>query len=68
MPMGSFGYFYPYDWRFLMGQYPPGTYTHSSSGLERGRDDWQENHYLRYDYLASPEEAEGQQVQTFPSA
>ncbi|KAJ3599606.1 hypothetical protein NHX12_033562 [Muraenolepis orangiensis] len=67
MPMGgSFGYFYPYDWRLLTGQYPPGTYTHVSSSLERGRDDWQENHYLKYDYPASPREE--QQFQTFPSA
>ncbi|KAJ3599379.1 hypothetical protein NHX12_033342 [Muraenolepis orangiensis] len=66
MPMGgSFGYFYPYDWRLLTGQYPPGTYTHVSSSLERGRDDWQENHYLGYDYPASPQEE--QQFQTFPS-
>ncbi|KAJ3599719.1 hypothetical protein NHX12_033675 [Muraenolepis orangiensis] len=66
MPMGgSFGCFYPYDWRLLTGQYPPGTYTHVSSSLERGRDDWQENHYLGYDYPASPQEE--QQFQTFPS-
>ncbi|KAK0154123.1 hypothetical protein N1851_003787 [Merluccius polli] len=49
---------------FLKGRYPPGTYTHFSSSFEPGRDDWQETHYLRYDYPASPEEEE---VQTFPS-
>ena len=66
MPGGSVGYIYPYDWLFLTGQYPIGTYTHSSSSDERGRDYWQENHYIGYDYPASPEE-EGGQVQTFPS-
>lgn len=64
-PRGYFGYFYPYDWMLLTGQYPPGTYTHSSSSVERGRDAWQENHYRRYDYPSSPME---EQVQTFPGA
>jgi len=63
------GYFYPYDWHFLTGQYPPGTHTHSSSSVERGRDSWQENHYLRYDSSSNPGQQQdgGQQVQTFPS-
>ncbi|KAJ3593712.1 hypothetical protein NHX12_006046 [Muraenolepis orangiensis] len=68
MPRGSFGYFYPYDWMLLTGQYPPGTYTHSSSSQERGRDDWQENHYLRYEYPSSPVQEEEEQQQYFPSA
>jgi len=43
--------------------------THSSSSVERGRDGWQENHYLRYDYpSSSPVLKWGQQVQTFPSS
>ncbi|KAK0137488.1 hypothetical protein N1851_026312 [Merluccius polli] len=67
MPGGSFGYVYPYDWGFITGQYPVGTYTHSSSSVERGSDYWQDNHYIRYDYPASPEEEGGGQVKTFPS-
>ncbi|XP_042338483.1 translation initiation factor IF-2-like [Plectropomus leopardus] len=39
---------YPYDMMFLTGQYPPGTYTHSSSSYEQGRDHWQDDHYVRY--------------------
>ncbi|KAM3603195.1 uncharacterized protein V6R79_018221 [Siganus canaliculatus] len=51
----------PYDYRFLTGQYPPGTYTHASSNLEHGADHWQDTHYIR-DYLPpylgpEPEEA-----------
>jgi len=51
--------------KLLTGQYPPETYTHSSSSVERGRDNWQENHYLRYGDPASP--GEEQQGQAFPS-
>lgn len=41
--------FYPYyyDYRFLTGQYPPGTYTHSSASFNRGRDGSLDIHYLR---------------------
>lgn len=46
----SSGHFYPYDLMFLTGQYPPGTYIQSSSSIEHGRDDWQENHYIGFDY------------------
>ncbi|CAL8321943.1 unnamed protein product [Lota lota] len=49
MPRESFGYFYPYDWMFPQGQYPPRTYTHFSSSFEPGSADWQENSYLRYE-------------------
>lgn len=55
--MGYYGGFYPfdyYDWMFITGQYPTGTYTHSSSSIERGRDDWQENHYVKNDDPSSP--------------
>ncbi|CAL8376969.1 unnamed protein product [Boreogadus saida] len=62
MPQASLGYFYPYDVMFITGQYPPGTYTQSSSNVERGRDDWQENHYIRYDYPAKEQE---QQMQSY---
>ncbi|XP_056899859.1 basic proline-rich protein-like isoform X2 [Takifugu flavidus] len=39
--------FYPYyyDYRFITGQYPPGTYTHASANFEHGRDAWQDVHY-----------------------
>lgn len=41
--------FYPYyyDYRFITGQYPPGTYTHASASFEHGRDAWQDVHYLQ---------------------
>ena len=64
MPHGSLGYFYPYNWMLITGQYPPGTYTHSSSSVEHGGNDWQENHYIGYDY---PAEEPAQQMQSFPS-
>ncbi|KAM8726240.1 uncharacterized protein AB9X84_002757 [Acanthopagrus schlegelii] len=45
---------YPYDYLFLTGQYPPGTITHSSSSFEQGADGYQDTHYIRYYYPASP--------------
>ncbi|CAL8351039.1 unnamed protein product [Merluccius merluccius] len=36
-----------------------------SGSVERGRDDWQVNPYLRYDYPSSPVK-EAQEIQTFP--
>ncbi|KAF0039751.1 hypothetical protein F2P81_007986 [Scophthalmus maximus] len=39
---------YPYyDYMFLTGQYPPGTFSHSSSSFEQGTDHWQDAHYVR---------------------
>ncbi|GLD67378.1 leucine-rich repeat extensin-like protein 1 [Lates japonicus] len=48
---------YPYfDYRLLYGDYPPGTYTHSSSNFEQGADHWYDDHYIRYDpYDPAPE-------------
>ena len=48
--------FYPYpdDYLFLTGQYPPGTVTHASSSFEQGADGYQDTHYIRYYYPASP--------------
>lgn len=40
--------FYPYyDYMFLTGQYPPGTYSHASRSYEQGHDSWQDLHYVR---------------------
>ncbi|CAK6971955.1 Hypothetical predicted protein [Scomber scombrus] len=40
---------YPYyDYMFLTGQYPPGTYTHLSFNQEQGMDNWEDAHYRRY--------------------
>ncbi|XP_030261634.1 DNA-directed RNA polymerase II subunit RPB1-like isoform X3 [Sparus aurata] len=47
-------YPYPYDYLFLTGQYPPGTITHSSSNFEQGADNYEDTHYMRYNYPASP--------------
>lgn len=54
-PRPEFGGYFPfplyyYDYRFLTGQYPPGTYTHASNSYEQGRDSWQDAHYVR-DYI-----------------
>lgn len=54
-PRPEFGGYLPfplyyYDFRFLTGQYPPGTYTHASNSYEQGRDSWQDAHYVR-DYV-----------------
>ena len=38
---------YPYDYMFVTGQYPPGTFSHSSSSNEQGSDSWQDVHYMR---------------------
>ncbi|XP_077367582.1 uncharacterized protein LOC144010933 [Festucalex cinctus] len=40
---------YPFDYRFLTGQYPPGTATHFSSSFERGRNYNQDVHYEKYE-------------------
>ncbi|XP_019125402.2 uncharacterized protein LOC104926961 [Larimichthys crocea] len=49
------GHVFPYyDYMFLTGQYPQGTITHSSSSFEQGTDHWQDAHYIRYHYPASP--------------
>lgn len=47
-------YPYPYDYLFLTGQYPPGTITHSSRSFEQGADNYEDTHYMRYNYPASP--------------
>ncbi|XP_020489144.2 uncharacterized protein [Labrus bergylta] len=39
---------YPYDYMFMTGQYPPGTFTHSSQSSEQGANQWQDSHYIRY--------------------
>jgi hypothetical protein len=62
VPMGSSEHPFPYDLLFLTGQYARGTYPDFTKSVERGRDDWQVNHYRRYDH------AEDQRVQSFPSA
>lgn len=46
---------YYYDYRFLTGQYPRGTYTHSSVSHSHGFNDWQDAHYVRDYYATQPE-------------
>ncbi|XP_073349246.1 uncharacterized protein [Pagrus major] len=58
-------YPHPTDYLFLTGQYPPGTVTHSSSSFEQGADNYQDTHYVRYYYPASPSI---QQFDTYPAA
>ncbi|KAM7395733.1 hypothetical protein PAMA_007148 [Pampus argenteus] len=55
---------YPYDYMFLTGQYPPGTISHYSSSFEHGRDGYEDAHYIR-DYI--PYRPSTQQANTFPS-
>ena len=62
VPMGSSEQPFPYDLLFLTGQYARGTYPDFTKSVERGRDDWQVNHYSRYD-----DHAGDQRVQSFPS-
>ena len=38
---------YPYDYMFVTGQYPPGTFSHSISSSEQGSDNWEDVHYMR---------------------
>lgn len=42
------GYLPYFDYNFLYGNYPRGTYTHSSSSYEQGRDHWRDAHYVKY--------------------
>ena len=60
-----YGHFFPYNWRFITGQYPPGTYTQTSTSVDSGSNNWNTNHYIGYDYPDSP--VEEQQMQSFPS-
>ncbi|XP_030222464.1 alpha-protein kinase 1 [Gadus morhua] len=57
----SRGSSFPFNMRFLRGQYLTGTYTDYTSSLENGRDDSQENHYIVYDSPSSSEEEQQQQ-------
>ncbi|CAL8236112.1 unnamed protein product [Arctogadus glacialis] len=50
------------DGRYESESQERGTYTQSSSNVERGRDDWQENRYIRYDY---PTEDQEQLMQSY---
>ncbi|XP_019941786.1 uncharacterized protein [Paralichthys olivaceus] len=53
---------YPYyDYRFLTGNYPTGTFSQFSSSFEQGNDNWKDAHYVR-DYL--PYRAPSQLVNT----
>ena len=61
----SYGYFYPYDFMFVTGQYPPGTYAQARSSFEQGSDKFIENHYIRYEYPGGP--GEEQPMQPYPS-
>ncbi|XP_030261641.1 atrophin-1-like [Sparus aurata] len=47
-------YPYPNAYLFLTGQHPPGTVTHSSRSFEQGADNYEDTHYMRYNYPASP--------------
>ncbi|CAK6979162.1 protein PRRC2A-like [Scomber scombrus] len=47
--MGGYWGQYPYyDYMFITGQHPPGTYTHFSASNEQGLDNWEDAHYRRY--------------------
>ncbi|CAK6975994.1 protein PRRC2A-like [Scomber scombrus] len=47
--MGGYWGRYPYyDYMFVTGQYPPGTYTDFSASNEQGFDNWEDAHYRRY--------------------
>ncbi|KAM7389787.1 hypothetical protein PAMP_023743 [Pampus punctatissimus] len=59
---GSWGPYLYYDYKFLTGQYPPGTFSHYSSSNEQGNDKWQDLHYRRYYYTYNPSPA--QQLET----
>ncbi|XP_035851219.1 leucine-rich repeat extensin-like protein 2 isoform X2 [Sander lucioperca] len=55
VPSGLVPYPYPnpypyYDYMFLTGQYPPGTYTYTSNSFEQGRDSWENARYTRDNY------------------
>ncbi|XP_034454071.1 progesterone receptor-like [Hippoglossus hippoglossus] len=52
-PAGLWRVYPYYDYMFLTGQYPTGTVSYFSGGLEHGRDDFKEAHYVR-EYLPYP--------------
>lgn len=56
-PRQDFGGYLPYyyDYRFLTGQYPRGTYTHSSISHTHGLNNWRDAHYVREYYASRPE-------------
>ena len=45
---GHWGPYPYYDYMFITGQYPPGTYTDFSASYEQGHDNWEDAHYRRY--------------------
>ncbi|XP_059202503.1 uncharacterized protein LOC131981975 [Centropristis striata] len=51
---GIWGPYPSYNYMFLTGQYPAGTYTHGSSSFEHGSDSSQEDHYERYHFTYMP--------------
>lgn len=54
-------YPYYYDYMFLTGQYPPGTYTHATTSFEHGHNGWKDVRYLRENipYQAEPVQESG---------
>ncbi|XP_056464027.1 splicing factor 1-like isoform X1 [Gadus chalcogrammus] len=64
-PPAQDGNFYPYDFMFVTGQYPPGTYAQARSSFEQGSDKFIENHYIRYEYPDS--HGEERPKQPYPS-
>ena len=52
--------YYPFNMRFLTGQYLTGTYTDFTSSSDHGRADSQEDHYISYDSAGSTE-AQGEE-------
>ncbi|XP_028460646.1 uncharacterized protein LOC114572994 isoform X2 [Perca flavescens] len=51
VPSGLVPYLYPsYDYMFLNGQYPPGTYTYTCNSFEQGRDSREDARYTRDNY------------------
>ncbi|XP_039650082.1 uncharacterized protein LOC120555463 [Perca fluviatilis] len=62
VPSGLVPYPYPsYDYMFLSGLYPPGTYTYTSNSFEQGRDSWEDAHYTKDNYPST------QQAKNIPS-
>lgn len=58
---------YYYDYRFLKGLYPKGTYTHSSISHSHGLNNWNDVHYVRDDVPYGPRPERPPQTSSDPA-
>ncbi|XP_029369122.1 basic salivary proline-rich protein 2-like [Echeneis naucrates] len=67
-PLGYWDFYpYYYDYRFLTGQFPPGTFTYASNNFEQGMDHWHDAHYVKENIPSAPVQQKGS-APSYPAA